>query len=71
MHESRTRSAVKSISWRIICIIVSIITSYILTNEWNIAIAIGITYNATNIVLYYVHERVWTKITWGLKHTKH
>ena len=67
MHDSRIRSAVKSVSWRIICIIVSIATSYVLTNQWNVAISIGITYNAINIVLYYVHERVWTKITWGIK----
>lgn len=67
MNETRKRSIFKSISWRIICIIVSIITSFFLTNKWDIAVAIGTTYNIITMFLYYLHERVWNKINWGIK----
>jgi len=65
MKESRKRSVVKAIIWRIICIIVSIVTSYILTGSWNIAVAIGSVYNIVTMILYYFHERLWNKTKWG------
>lgn len=67
MNETRTRSIIKSIVWRIICIIVSIIISFLLTNKWDIALAIGTIYNVITMVLYYIHERFWNKINWGIK----
>jgi uncharacterized membrane protein len=69
MKETRTRSIIKSIVWRIICILVSIITSYILTNKWDIALAIGTTYNVITMILYYLHERFWNKVKWGIQDT--
>jgi uncharacterized membrane protein len=67
MRESRKRSVVKAIVWRIICIVVSILTSYFLTGSWDIAIAIGSVYNVVTMVLYYFHERLWNRIRWGCK----
>jgi uncharacterized membrane protein len=65
MRETRKRSVVKSISWRIICIVVSILTSFVLTGKWDIAVAIGTVYNAITMILYYFHERTWNRIKWG------
>ena len=65
MGESRKRSIVKSIVWRIICIVVSILTSYVLTTRWDIAVAIGSIYNIITMILYYFHERLWNSIKWG------
>lgn len=70
MEVTRTRSAVKSILWRAICILVSVITSYLLTGKWDIAVAIGLVYNVINIVLYYFHERIWNRVKWGIKTSK-
>ncbi|MBT8172126.1 DUF2061 domain-containing protein [Candidatus Bathyarchaeota archaeon] len=66
MNETRTRSVVKSLVWRLICIVVSIITSYLLTNKWEVALAIGTIYNIITMVLYYLHERFWNKLKWGI-----
>jgi len=65
MGESRKRSIVKSIVWRIVCIVVSILTSYVLTARWDIAVAIGSIYNIITMILYYFHERLWNSIKWG------
>jgi uncharacterized membrane protein len=65
MRETRKRSIAKSILWRIICIVVSIITSYALIGRWDIAVAIGGIYNLITMVLYYFHERMWNGIEWG------
>jgi uncharacterized membrane protein len=65
MGETRKRSIAKSIVWRVICIIVSILTSYALTARWDIAVAIGSVYNIITMILYYFHERIWNSIKWG------
>ena len=64
MIETRKRSLAKSIIWRIICITVSIITAYFLTAKIDLSVAIGTTYNAITIILYYFHERFWNKFEW-------
>jgi uncharacterized membrane protein len=65
MTETRKRSVVKSLSWRIICIIVSIITAYFLTGKLDVSVAIGTVYNAITMILYYFHERFWNMLEWG------
>jgi len=63
--ETRKRSVAKSISWRLICILVSILTSFLLTGKWDIAVAIGTVYNVITMILYYFHERIWNMLKWG------
>ena len=65
MTETRKRSIVKSFTWRIICIVVSIVTAYFLTGELEVSVAIGTVYNAITMILYYFHERFWNMFRWG------
>jgi uncharacterized membrane protein len=65
MTDTRKRSLVKSITWRIICIVVSIVTAYLLTGRFDLSVAIGTIYNAITMVLYYFHERFWNIFEWG------
>jgi uncharacterized membrane protein len=65
MRETRKRSILKSVTWRLICIVVSILTSFLLTSKWDIAVAIGTVYNVITMIVYYFHERVWNRIKWG------
>ena len=62
MNDTRKRSVIKSITWRIICIVVSVLTAYILTSRLDIAAAIGTVYNVITMILYYFHERLWNRI---------
>jgi uncharacterized membrane protein len=66
MDESRKRSIVKSIVWRVICIVVSILTVFFLSGKWDIAVAVGTIYNVITMILYYFHERIWNRIKWGI-----
>jgi len=65
MTETRKRSIAKSFTWRIICIVVSIVTAYLLTGKLDVAVAIGTVYNAITMILYYFHERFWNVLDWG------
>jgi len=65
MKETRKRSIAKSVVWRLICIIVSVFTSFLLTARWDLAVAIGASYNIITMILYYFHERLWNRVKWG------
>lgn len=65
--ESRKRSFIKTISWRIIATVVTILVSFVWLGEWKSAIALAITANAIKMLFYYTHERAWNKIDFGRK----
>jgi uncharacterized membrane protein len=62
---SHVRSLVKGISWRSVGTIDTIILSYWVGGNLNAAFTIGGVELVTKIVLYYLHERLWSKIKWG------
>ncbi len=66
MEGTRKRSIVKSIVWRIICIVVSVVVTFFLSGKWDIAVAVGTVYNVITMILYYFHERIWNRIKWGI-----
>ncbi|MDA0780451.1 MAG: DUF2061 domain-containing protein [Bacteroidetes bacterium] len=66
-QEHFSRSLLKSISWRIIGTLDTIIISYLITGKLAFALSIGGIELVTKMILYVVHERVWNKINWGRK----
>lgn len=63
--DTGVRSLAKAISWRITGSIDTFIISWIITGHALIASGIAFTELLTKIVLYWIHERVWNKISWG------
>jgi uncharacterized membrane protein len=55
------RHILKTITWRIIGTIDTIILSWLLTGSWTIGLSIGGLETITKMVLYFLHERVWFK----------
>ena len=65
MSDSPRRSLVKTISWRITGSGATFLISYIISGNFAIASTIAITQIIANTVLYFIHERIWNKISWG------
>ncbi len=63
--ESISRSAVKTVSWRLIGTIDTIIISWIITGKTQLAISIGSVELFSKLLLFFVHERAWNLIKWG------
>jgi len=62
------RHIAKTISWRIIGTIDTIILSWIITGNWKFGITIGGVEVITKMILYFLHERAWYKFSkFGLK----
>jgi uncharacterized membrane protein len=68
---SYKRHIAKTISWRIIGTLDTIILSGLITGSWTTGLAIGGLEVITKMVLYFVHERVWYRFSnFGIKHKK-
>jgi uncharacterized membrane protein len=59
--DSNAKSLLKTISWRIVGTIDTMVIAYFLTGEVTVAVSIGSVEVFTKLFLYYVHERVWNK----------
>ena len=65
MHEKPYRSVAKTISWRTVGTLDTIIISYFITGNLVMAASIGSIEVITKMALYYFHERAWNKISFG------
>ena len=66
-YETKTRSVIKSITWRVVASLATLFTAYFLTSDISIAFSIGLIDVISKFILYYVHERAWSNILWGMK----
>lgn len=60
-NNSRKRHIAKTITWRIIGTLDTMILSWIISGNPYVGLKIGIAEVATKMILYYVHERLWFK----------
>lgn len=69
LRDTRKRSIMKSISWRITGIIILLIISWLITHDWKVMTLITVIFHGIRVILYYFHERIWEKVSWGrVKH---
>lgn len=61
-----TRSGVKTMTWRVTASMDTCVLALIFTGNVATAVSIGGFEVATKLVLYYVHERAWARVRWGV-----
>ncbi|MEK7720497.1 MAG: DUF2061 domain-containing protein [Bacteroidota bacterium] len=65
MKEKRYRSILKAICWRLTGTIDTFVISFLITGKFRLAMSISFFEIFTKITLYYLHERLWNRITTG------
>lgn len=60
--ETHLRSLYKAVSWRITGTIDTFLVSWFVTGTTSLAAGIALTEVITKVALYYMHERIWSKI---------
>ena len=65
MRVSKSRSFTKSLSYRVFGTLTSWAVVYAITNKGSLATLIAFWETVVKVVVYYWHERVWDKISWG------
>jgi uncharacterized membrane protein len=72
--DSPTRSILKAFSWRLIASGATFIISFVIFRQYTTksyseiletASIITIVDIVAKLILYYLHERLWTNVTWG------
>ena len=61
-NEKWSRTLLKTVSWRVVGTLDTMLVSYILTGELTMAFSIGSIEVASKMILYFFHERLWAKI---------
>ena len=59
------RTLVKTITWRLIAVTVTIIAIYIYSGDIKESLVVGISANAVKMIIYYAHERIWNRSSFG------
>ena len=67
MYVSKTRSILKAVSWRIVGTLDTMALGWLITGDCLVGLKIGALELITKFVLYYLHERVWLRSTFGTK----
>ena len=73
MTETRRRTLVKTVAWRLTGIVWTWIGAYLILlftpERYRSAVALStlivVFHHSTRMVMYYGYERMWTGITWG------
>ena len=60
---SYKRHIAKTVSWRIIGTLDTMLLSSIITGSWTIGLTIGGVEVLTKMLLYFLHERAWYKFS--------
>jgi uncharacterized membrane protein len=64
--ESNKRHVLKTFSWRAIGTIDTVILSWIITGNPLTGLKIGVSEVFTKMILYFLHEKLWYRINFGL-----
>tara|TARA_B100000315_G_C14198120_1_gene416374 strand:+ start:225 stop:437 length:213 start_codon:yes stop_codon:yes gene_type:complete len=63
----KKRSILKTITFRIIATLTTMFLVLLFTKNYAIAGLVGLLEFISKLFIYYIHERVWCKISWGKK----
>ena len=63
--EKHRRSVAKAVSWRVTGTVDTFVISRLVTGDARLAGGIASVEVLTKMVLYYLHERAWSRVGWG------
>lgn len=69
--ESRKRHIGKTITWRFIGTMDTMILAWLISGNPLTGLKIGFAEVITKMLFYYLHERLWYRINFGLENRKH
>ena len=65
-NRTTKRSLVKAVTYRVVIIILDFTVIYILTHRVDVALGFMIISNIYTTAAYFIHERIWNRIKWGI-----
>lgn len=66
VRENKMRHLAKTITWRMVGTADTMVLAWLLTGNPLTGVKIGLAELLTKMILYYIHERIWYRIDFGL-----
>ena len=66
-EDSAFRSALKTLSWRLLATMTTVMLIYALTDDGDLAMTVGYLDVTLKTGLYYFHERIWNRVQVGTR----
>jgi len=63
--EGQPRTISKILTWRVLITASNFVIPFIVTGSWGQAVLFAGMATAINMFLFWAHERVWNRMTWG------
>lgn len=63
--ENRVRSLMKSITWRIVATLTTMLLVFLFTASLAISAGVGALEFLLKMIIYYLHERIWNAYNFG------
>ena len=63
--ESRLRSVLKAVSWRVLATLTTMVVAYFVIGNVGDALKIGSVEVVVKMGIYYIHERTWAQLPLG------
>ncbi|WP_049927513.1 DUF2061 domain-containing protein [Halopiger goleimassiliensis] len=64
--QARKRAIVKTLCYRLFMLLITVTVAWVVTGDVGDALNIGLVTNLLKTGTYYVYERTWDHITWGV-----
>lgn len=70
MLESRKRHIAKTFTWRLVGTMDTMLLAWIISGDPMIGLKIGFAEVITKMLLYYLHERAWYRVNYGVENLR-
>ncbi|MFC7232860.1 DUF2061 domain-containing protein [Saliphagus sp. GCM10025308] len=64
--QARKRAIAKTLCYRLFMILITTVVAWVVVGDVGAALNIGIATNVVKTGTYYLYERTWDHITWGV-----
>jgi len=66
-NETHVRSIVKTLTWRVTATCTTVLIVFGFTGKFVLSLGIGAVEVVVKMILYYFHERLWIRVSFGKK----
>jgi uncharacterized membrane protein len=65
--DTQKRTVVKAVSWQVMGLVSMTLIAYLFTGSVEGSLGVALSSCATGFVCYFLHERAWAKVAWGVR----
>lgn len=65
-HQAQRRAIVKTVCYRLFMVLITVVVAWLVVGDATAALNIGIATNVVKTVTYYLYERLWDHVSWGV-----